>query len=188
MIPHGYCIVCECGTKIPFSYAQAGSKIACECGATKVVPGLAELRGLVPKDPAVWEAVQPYNDPEATRTEAAVPGYLRYPSSSFLALVIAVAVTCASWLAATVLTWFAITIGAVALFGVMVFFRTGVLTSMLIAFVAWSHVGVVAFAILSGGVYEGPEQYPIVLFVWCAVWPLGLLHGLLFGAWTKRIL
>jgi len=193
-----YHVECECGTRISVSSGQAGSKLQCECGEVVLVPGLEELHRIVGTASAT-NSVQQCERLDHSSPGSQDPWCLRYPVSSFLALILAAAVTVtlwmglatlASWSSAGVgiLAWLVYVIIVVALFSIMCLFRTGMLTSMMIAFVAWSHIGAIGFGVLSGGVYEGPEQYPIVLFVWCTVWPLALLHGALFGSRVGRIL
>jgi hypothetical protein len=131
--------------------------------------------------------------------------YLRYPFSSFLALVLAAAVTIASWVALimmaafgipgellpAILAWSIFVIIAVAQFSIMWYFRTGILTSIMMACVAWSHLAFIGLAIswgLTGRVYEGPEQYPIFLRIVCIAFFVAVCHGAIVGSRIGRIL
>ena len=177
-------------------FRQMVIDLATSLGA-QVVGEEGELYDRESTRPTARKNERSYDRPEDSPAASEVASYLRYPSSSLLALLLAATVTASFWLVNAalsdlgspgVLVWLAWAVAAGVLFGIMYFFRTGILTSTVIAFVAWSHLGAFGFAVLSGGVYEGPEQYPLVLFVWCTVWPMALLHGLLAGVWARRVL
>jgi hypothetical protein len=74
-----------------------------------------------------------------------------------------------------------------ALLAILWFFRTGCVTSILIAFVLWCHLGFMAAALacsLSGEGYD----FPNMLFagVPCVALPVSVLHGVILGCRRER--
>ena len=133
------------------------------------------------------------------------PWYLHYPLSSFIALILAGAVTMALWavlvflaepgmpgqLVPTIVAWLAYIVIIVTLFTVMWYFQSGVVTSIIIAFVAWCHVGVIGLGLLwglTGGVYEGPvEMISPLSGILCIMSVVGAIHGAIVGARHGRM-
>lgn len=124
------------------------------------------------------------------------PWYFRYPLSSWLALILAAAVTVTLWTALIVLekyaiagglvidilAWLVSVVTVVTLFTIMWFFETGVLTSIMIGFVAWCHLGAISLAVLwsiTGGEYDSPN-FVLLPGLLCISFPVAVL----FGAWV----
>jgi hypothetical protein len=155
--------------------------------------------------------LNPYQSPDEHEPPAPVypwvperePWYRRYPLSSFLGLAVAVAVTVALWSAVLVLDQFrgshelvlsilaSVIYVAIspALFAIMWVFRTGGVTSTLIAFVMWCHLGMLlgTFLVIGSGGYEGFEQMiPLAQGVPCISLPIAILHGTIAGSRRGR--
>lgn len=125
-----------------------------------------------------------------------------YPLSSFLALFFSAAVTVILWIPwillrnamppGDLLTDF---IGlliygaiAVALCAIIRFFRTGALSTMLIAYVMWFHLNFVAlvnFAWLTRSLYTASGHFDLALIPIIAI-PLAILHGIVVGVRRRR--
>ena len=77
------------------------------------------------------------------------------------------------------------------LFSIMWFFQTGVLTSIMIAFVAWCHLGVIALAVLfglAGMAYKGPvETFSPLFRILCITSLVAVIHGAIVGARHGRV-
>ena len=127
------------------------------------------------------------------------PWYRRYPLSSFLGLAVAVAARSlcgwrfSFWTSSEVPTKLVPTIVAnviyvaisPALFAIMWVFRTGGVTSTLIAFVMWCHLGMLSgtFLVIGSGGDEGFEQIiPLAQGVPCISLPIAILHGTIAGS------
>jgi hypothetical protein len=142
--------------------------------------------------------------PARPRLAPPEPWYLLYPASSFLALVVAAAVTLFLWVAlfvlgvassrgdaaAGILVWLDHVAIVASLATITWFFRTGAVSSMMIAFVMWCHLGMIGIATvgtLVGGEYEGAEQGAFLLLgVATVALPAALLQGALVGLRRRR--
>ena len=132
------------------------------------------------------------------------PWYLLYPLSSFLALILAGAVTVAMWTllaslakagmpsepGTNILAWLTYVVIVVALFTIMWYFQTGILTSIMIAFVAWCHIGVIGWAFLwcpTDSVYKGPVETILpFLGILCIAVLVAIIHGAIVGARRRK--
>lgn len=130
------------------------------------------------------------------------PWYLRYPLSSWLALILAATVTVAPWTAVIVLekyaiagdlvlnilTFLAYVVIVVTLFAIMWFFETGVLTSIMIGFVAWCHLVSIGLGLLvgiAGGEYDSPN-FVLPLVFPCIALPVAVIYGAWLGSRRER--
>ena len=127
-----------------------------------------------------------------------------YPFSSFLALALSAGVAVALWmplillaesttpggLLTSILACSIHVLIVAAQFSIMWYFRTGILTSMMIAFVTWCHVLLVGFVVLAGlldfvggAPAEPAYDFPSfsILGIPCIAFPVAILHGTLAG-------
>jgi hypothetical protein len=131
------------------------------------------------------------------RAPSSRPWYLSYPIASFITLISAGTVTVAIWtvlvalakrgtagdLGTDILAWLAYVVIVAALFTIMWYFQPGIFTSIIIAFVAWCHLGVIGLAIVMviiGGEYDGPNL--LVVAIPCIVLPVAVIHGVEAGS------
>ncbi|HBO43868.1 MAG TPA: hypothetical protein DD670_08050 [Planctomycetaceae bacterium] len=116
--------------------------------------------------------------------------YLRYPRSSFLALTLAALVTVGLWIPLAVLpdafACLVCIILVATLFFIIWLFRTGTLTSIMIAFVAWYHLGMIALALFcyatgTAYVYDFPRGSLDVCGISFIAAIIATVHGVIAG-------